>query len=61
VTNLDVTNLDVTNLCIARPRTKPYGYLTVQEKVPRFKKFIDGLTAETRKRIEKIGYGVRVS
>jgi hypothetical protein len=59
--DVDVTNLDVTNLCIARPRTKPYGYLTVQEKVPRFKKFIAGLNAETRRRIEKIGYGVRVS
>jgi hypothetical protein len=54
-------DVDVSDLCIAPPRAKPYGYLTVQEKVPRFKKFIDGLNAETRRRMEKIGYGVRGS
>jgi hypothetical protein len=38
------------------PRTQPYRYLAVKEKVSRFKDFIDGLDAETKRRIEKIGY-----
>jgi hypothetical protein len=47
---------DSSLLSIAPPRTKPYGHLAVREKVPRFRSFIDGLNAETRQRIEKIGY-----
>ena len=35
-------------------KTKPYRYLEVQEKVPRFRDFINGLNAETKRRIEKI-------
>ncbi len=38
------------------PRTKPYGYLAIQQNVPRFRNFIDGLDPETKRRIEKIGY-----
>jgi hypothetical protein len=57
---LSADDVDVTRLSIAPPRAKPYGYLAVQERVPPFKKFINGLNAETRRRIEKIGYGVRV-
>jgi hypothetical protein len=38
------------------PRTKPHRYLAVEEKVPRFRNFINGLDAETKRRIEKIGY-----
>jgi hypothetical protein len=57
---LSADDVDVTSVSIAPPRAKPYGYLAVQERVPRFKKFINGLNAETRRRIEKIGYGVRV-
>ena len=49
-------NLDVSRLRIASPRSKPYGYLVVQEKVPRFKDYINGLDAETKRRIENIGY-----
>jgi hypothetical protein len=49
---------DVSSLSVAPPRTKPYGYLAVQDKVPRFKSFIDGLSAETKGRIEKMGYNV---
>jgi hypothetical protein len=52
--------LDVSRLRIAPPRTKPYGYLAVKEKVPRFRNFINGLDTETKKRIEKIGYGANV-
>jgi hypothetical protein len=51
-------DLDVSRLSIARPRTKPYGYLAVKEKVPRFRKFINELNAETKRRIEKSGYDV---
>jgi hypothetical protein len=51
-------DLDVSRLSVARPRTKPYGYLAVREKVPRFRGFIKGLDAETKRRIETIGYNV---
>lgn len=48
-------DLDMTRLTVGPPKTKPFGYLTVQEKVPRFKSFIDALDAESRKRMERIG------
>jgi hypothetical protein len=51
-------NLDLSRLRLAPPRTKPYRYLAVKEKVPRFKDFIDGLDEETKARIERIGYGL---
>jgi hypothetical protein len=51
-------DLDLSRLHVAPPRTKPYRYLAVKEKVPRFRDFINGLDAETKKRIEKIGYTV---
>jgi hypothetical protein len=53
-------DLDLSGLSVAPPRAKPYGYLTVKDKVPRFRNFIDGLDAETKRRIEKIGYDVTV-
>jgi hypothetical protein len=43
---------------MAPPRTKPYGYRAVLEKVPRFRNFITGLDAETKRRIERIGYSL---
>jgi hypothetical protein len=49
-------DLDLSRSRVGPPRTKPYGYLAVQEKVPRFRNFIDELDAETKSRIEKIGY-----
>jgi hypothetical protein len=51
--------LDSTALCVTPPRTKPFGYLVLKDKVPRFRSFIDRLDAETKGRIEKIGYPVR--
>jgi hypothetical protein len=51
-------DLGVTRERIAPPRTKPYGYLAVKEKVPRFKTFINDLDTETKRRIEKIGYTI---
>lgn len=41
---------------VSTPRAKPFGHLLVQEKVPRFAKFINDLDLDTRKRIERIGY-----
>jgi hypothetical protein len=51
-------DLDLDRLSLARPRATPYGHLAVRERVPEFRNFIDGLDAETRKRIENIGYQV---
>jgi len=50
--------LDLTRLSIAPPITKPYGYLAVQERSTQFRNFIDGLSAETNRRIENIGYNL---
>jgi hypothetical protein len=49
-------DVDLSRSCIAPPRTRPYRHLTVREKVPRFRTFINELNAETKRRIEKIGY-----
>lgn len=51
-------NLDLSRLRIPRPRSKSFGYLAAKEKVPRFRNFINRLNLETRKRIEKLGYGL---
>ena len=53
-------DLDLSCLCLAPPRAKPYRYLAVKEKVPRFRSFINELNALTKERIEKIGYSVTV-
>ncbi len=50
-------DLHLSRLGVAPPRTKPYGYLTVKDKVPRFRDFINDLR-ETKTRIERIGYNV---
>lgn len=49
-------DLDSGDLRVSAPQTKPYRFLAVKEKVPRFRHFIAGLDAETKSRIEKIGY-----
>jgi hypothetical protein len=49
---------DLDGSSLAPPRTKPYGHLAVREQVPEFRNFVDGLDAETKKRIERIGYKV---
>jgi hypothetical protein len=51
---------DLSRLRIATPITKPFGYLAVKERVPEFRNFIDGLSAETKRRIETIGYDMAV-
>jgi hypothetical protein len=51
-------DVDLSRLRLVPPRTKPYGHLAVKEKVPRFRRFINELDEETKRRIEKIGYDV---
>ena len=52
-------DLDVRSLQIAPPKTKPYRYLAVSEKVPQFRDFVDGLDMETKRQIEYCGYKIR--
>jgi hypothetical protein len=49
-------DIDLSRLNLRPPRTKPYRYLAVKAKVPRFKEFVDGLNSETKRRIERLGY-----
>jgi len=51
-------DVDSSRLRLARPRAKPYRYLAVREKVTRFRGFIDGVDAETKARIERMGYSL---
>jgi hypothetical protein len=51
-------DLDSRRLRLAPPRAKPYTHLVVREKAPQFRNFLNGLDAETKRRIEKIGYNV---
>jgi hypothetical protein len=54
-------DIDSSRLHIAPPVAKSYGYLAVKEKVPRFRNFINDLDAETKGRIEKLDYPVRLA
>ncbi len=49
-------DLDLNRLSLSLPKTRAYGYLAVKERVPRFERFIHGLDAATRRRIEKLGF-----
>ena len=49
-------DVDVSRLPLEPPRTRPYRYLEVKEKVPQFRNFVDSLDTETKRRIEQIGY-----
>jgi len=51
-------DVDLNRADIVAPRTKPYRYLAIKEKVPRFRSFIDGLNVDTRTRIDRIGYSL---
>jgi hypothetical protein len=51
-------DLDLSRIRIARPRTKPYRFLTVKASVPQFRDFVDGLDSETKKRIGRMGYSL---
>jgi len=52
----EVMSVDLSRFHGPLPRTKPYRYLAVKEKVPRFRNFINELNEETKRRIETIGY-----
>jgi hypothetical protein len=58
ITRVMSLDLDSSRLRVPPPRAKANGYLTVKEKVPRFRNFINELDNETKRRIEKIGYNV---
>ncbi len=58
VANIMSIDLGLTSMAIVPPRTTPSGHLAVQETVSRFREFINQLDAETKKRIEKMGYHV---
>ena len=49
-------DLDSSRLRLAPPRAEPYRYLSVKEKAPQFRNFINELNADMKRRIEKIGY-----
>lgn len=57
---VDVMSADVdgSQLRLAPPKSSPYRYLEVKEKVPKFKELIEGLDAETKERIESLGYSL---
>jgi hypothetical protein len=48
--------LDLSSLRLPPPRTNAYRYMAVRENVRQFRDFIDRIDAETRRRIERIGY-----
>lgn len=54
------TPLDPNQLDIEPPRSKPYGYVSVANRVPEFRKFINGLDAKTKSRIEMLGYSAEI-
>ena len=49
-------DLDLSRLSIQRPLSKPFRYRAAEKEVPPFKAFTDGLDAETKRGIERIGY-----
>jgi len=51
-------DLDLSRIHVVPPDTKPYRFLAVKEKVPRFRNFVEGLNVETKRRIEKIGFSL---
>jgi hypothetical protein len=51
-------DLDMSGLTLAHPQTQLYRYRAVAERVPQFQAFVGGLDAETRRRIEKMGYQI---
>jgi hypothetical protein len=53
-------DLDLSRLRVDPPRSEPYRYLAVKEKVPQFRNFINELDTLTKERIAKIGYHVNV-
>jgi hypothetical protein len=59
IVELMSVDLDLGQLYLAPPRSMPHRYLVANEKVPRFRNFIDGLDELTKIRIKKLGYKLR--
>lgn len=49
---------NLSGACLDPPRSKPYRYLAVEQRVPQFRNFIGELDAETKSRLHKIGYSL---
>ena len=58
LTELISADLDWSSFRPLRPRAKPFGYLAVQSRVPKFAAFIHSLDPDTKDRIENIGYNL---
>jgi len=58
IAKLMALDVDLDLATIPPPKTRPYRFWAVKKKVPRFRDFIDNLGAETKRRIETIGYKV---
>jgi hypothetical protein len=58
IANVMSIDLNLNGSHIPPPHTRPYRYLELKERVPRFKSFIARLDAETQRRIGSFGYSV---
>jgi len=58
IASLMSIDLNLNGSQISPPHTKPYRYLELKAKIPRFRSFIAKLDADTRRRIEALGYSV---
>jgi hypothetical protein len=58
IANVMSVDLNLNGSHISPPRTRPYRYLELKAKVPRFRSFIARLDTETQRRIEAFGYSV---
>ncbi len=50
-------DLDLSQVNPAPPRSKPYGHRIVAQQVGKFRAFIEGVDAPTRRQLEQMGYG----
>jgi hypothetical protein len=51
-------DLDLSHLHVYTPAATSNGYVAIKGRVLRFRSFINGLDAETKRRIETFGYTV---
>jgi hypothetical protein len=56
ITDVMSIDVDLSRLRVVPPMTKAYRHRDVIEKVPQFRKFVDGLDGGIRKEIETVGY-----
>ena len=60
IAQLMSADLDTSTLSVAAPKTRPGRYKEVAERSSGFRNFIRGLDAQSRSRIEKLGYELSV-